>query len=94
MSTESNRKWARVDKRRALAAELLTNWQSGDREAVLKRLGYHGLNAKGDGTGIVRGRLLAAVACVALDHSTVGALKDEPHLQALAAICEAIYRER
>ena len=94
MSTESNRKWARVDKRRARAAELLTSWQNGDREAALKQLGYHGQNAKGDGTGIVRGRLLAAVACVALDHSTVGAVREEPYLQALAAICEAIYRER
>ena len=51
-------------------------------------------NPKGDGTGIVRGRLLAAVACVAFDHSTVGAVREEPYLQALAAICEAIYRER
>jgi hypothetical protein len=94
MSTESNRKWARIDKRRALAAELLTSWQNSDRKAVLKHLGYHGQNAKGDGTGIVRGRLLAAVACVALDQSTIGTVREEPYLQTLAAICEAIYRER
>lgn len=37
MSTESNRKWARVDKRRERAHQLLESWINGNHAHVLQR---------------------------------------------------------
>jgi hypothetical protein len=86
MSTQSNRKWTRIDKRRQLAHELLESWLNGNREYVLDALGYPRTS---DPATANRSRVLAALVCVAIEGG-----HGDRYTRALQEICERIYRER
>jgi hypothetical protein len=82
MSTESNRRWTKVDIRRVRAHELLEYWlrdRRDDRDHVLFVLARNP-QAR---------RLLAAVVAVATDPG-----HGDRYLPALREICELIYREK
>ena len=78
MSTESNRKWARVDKRRAHAHELLESWINGNRNTVLRDMERNPQSR----------RLLAAMVDIAIDSG-----HGDRFTKAIGEICERIYRE-
>jgi hypothetical protein len=78
MSTASNKKWTRVDARRKHAYELLELWLNGNRDYVLEQLERNPQPR----------RLLAAVACVALERG-----HGDRYLDAAREICDRIYRE-
>lgn len=79
MSTQSNRKWTRVDARRALAHEFLELWLAGHQEVTLQRMEAHP-QAR---------RLLAAMVAVALEPG-----HGDRYTEAMRAISDRIYRER
>lgn len=79
MSTESNRKWARVDKRMAEARKLLGMWETGEREAC----------------DAVLARARSVQVLAAIVHATDPTMSPRPGWgHAAFEICEVIARER